>query len=222
MPAEIAIPAADDLKPLRISGARNTLYLDPEARSVYLFSDVGSGVPMPAFEGREIGIAAISADAVPETIEDTLREYHDEIAAIADFYLGAETRPNGNRVGRWDETAVERADELGYKINDSVATYWDASDWLYAAENRAGVAREIIRAADVAEWVEQEIDNARDSQAYLAEDDLRDEGLDAILDAITDGDLELDEARQALEIARPMLSDEGIEAAERAIAELAA
>jgi len=156
-------------EPLRISGARNFLLIDPEDRSIGTWSNVGFGVPRSVFNGRAI-MMRLPEPYVPEMIEEYILGNLETFDDIFSTYQGAEWDGN-NHVGRWENP--ESLAELEHEIEEDLLelpTYWDAADWL--SGDYSGVIRNAISADSIDDAVNAEMDFAA-GNAYLEESEVK-------------------------------------------------
>lgn len=145
-----------------VSGTQVSLYLIPGAENddgqpqVFTWDCVGSGQPMPAFQGRWLRLGNISANCVAESLEQYLREHEDELLQIESRYKGSRW-DGSNQIGEWDDdcSLFEMCDELVGGIE--VDQYCDAGDWFTGG----GVSLESFDAFEsVREWAEAQVDEA--------------------------------------------------------------
>lgn len=158
------------------SGANNSVYLIPAEEAdgvpqVFVWGNVGSGVPERSWHHRWMYVCGVSATAVEASVQDVLRAHEDELLALASEYQGAEWN-GSNRVGSWGgEDRRATIDRLRAKISEAmsgVQTYWEASDW-YGSVSIGDVVCSDLSLDDL---VEHEVANAA-SDATLDSDDVR-------------------------------------------------
>jgi len=160
-------------------GANNNLYLVPmqerttgDVPLVLVYSVIGSGMPAQAFHHRWLYLGKVSGQAVPESVEATLRGAEETILEIAALYEGHGWDAN-NKVGRWRQD--DKVEDAGYRLQEAlseVATYWVASDYFAPLGGVDLRMRELATADDVNVVVEHEIKNAN-SDVYLNGVDVR-------------------------------------------------
>lgn len=159
------------------SGANNSVYLIPAEEAdhgvpqVFVWGNVGSGVPERAWHHRWLCVCGVSATAVEASVQDVLRAHEDELLALATEYQGAEWN-GSNHVGSWGgEDRCATIDRLCAKISEAMheaQTYWEASDW-YAPVSIGDVVCSDLSLDDL---VEHEVANAA-HDAALDSDDVR-------------------------------------------------
>lgn len=162
-------------------GWRACLVLDPEERTVYAFTAIGSGTPMNVWHNRALAIsvnALTSGEHLRELLEGD--EAQALLADLCDQYEGEEWDGHNN-VGCWtcdEETGLpEHTDAVAAleAMIEDVPSYWNAADWISGAYSEC---KREVRAA---------ILSARDEAAEEAAlDELADEWIDADGDAILD------------------------------------
>jgi len=114
-----------------------SLYLDPEAQSVYVHESIGGNdMPMAAFHGLHLHVADIPAGAIAASVAEQVEQIKPSLVAICDRYQGSHYDYERNRpVADW------RGDpyDLGIYFQLEIASQWDPADWF------APVLRDIDR-----------------------------------------------------------------------------
>lgn len=155
-----------------ISGTQTTLYLCPGADTkdgipeVYLWSNVGSGCPEPAYNRRWISLGSPGTAYVADALIAKLRGVEDHLLTIDAAYIGTEWDGH-NHVGRWEDAIDGNLQAVRDAIAD-VQTYWDADDW-FSPINASQLNLEL---ASITEIAEAEIASAA-GDAALDLDDCR-------------------------------------------------
>jgi len=163
-----------------------SLVLDPEERTVYAFTTIGSGTPMNVWHNRALALS-VGALASGKHLRDLLEgdEAQAILADLCDQYKGTEW-DGRNNVGIWpcdedtglpDYTVPVATLE---QMIEGVPSYWSAADWLSPAwsECKRDVEDAILSSKDEAaedaaldaladKWIEA------DSDAILDHDDVR-------------------------------------------------
>lgn len=156
------------------SGTQVTLYVDPENRRVYTFSNVGNGEPMTAFHGRRMGVGQVPTDTVPASLQGWVESQEGLFSALMDEYQGHEFNGTDHK-GRWSERGVELAQSLDEALqdalrNEAIQSYWDAEEWF--SNDPGSVIDAAIAVGSIEEAVENEIENAKMNGAVLDRDDV--------------------------------------------------
>jgi len=173
-----------DLTTLRISGARNMLVFDPVDNDIYMFSGVGSGMPMEVFNGTSIAIA-VPNEVEPESLEKIITDDLDgDFFELPQYYRGSEYR-NGKYIGTWDPTAYEVVEKIEQYIQEHTTQYWDADDYLLGGQTNDQILKDIV-SLGLDEWVDDVIDNAVEHHAALDEEDVRELGKNILSDWISE------------------------------------
>ena len=131
-PREMVIGDPEEFEPCTVSGGRNILILDPLTPSVYLFRHVGAGIPMTVHNRTELALDRVPSHVAPDSLVEWLQSRTDDLLALADRYQG-EHWDGSNYVGRWTVGWDGAPPELGLDEaiqTGTVATYWDAADYL--------------------------------------------------------------------------------------------
>lgn len=182
-------------------GWRACLVLDPEERTVYAFTAIGSGTPMNVWHNRALALS-VDATVSGEHLRDLLEgdEAQAILADLCDTYEG--THWDGhNNVGCWacDETGMpEHTAGVAAleQMIEGVPSYWSAAEWLSGAwsECKREVEEVILSAKDEAaegvaldaladKWIEA------DGDAILDRADVRKQ-ISAMVEELTEGDAE--------------------------------
>lgn len=187
----------------RNRGWRASLVLNPETRTVYPFTCVGSGTPANVWHNLALSLS-VSAVASGKHLREMLEgdEAQAILAAIIDTYEG-ESWDGHNNVGRWscDENGLPdyTCDVATLEaMIEAVPTFWSASDYLSPAwsECKREVEEAILGANDeaaekaaidalIAEWASSGATNG----ALVDEGDLR-ACVDRMVTELTEGDAE--------------------------------
>lgn len=158
----------------KCSGAKATLYLDPENRRVYTFGYVGNASwPVAAHNRIHTSIGAVPIETVPDSLETWIEANASAFEALIDEYEGSKWN-GSNHIGQWTEEAVEAAETLDLLLNEAVnsneiAQYWDADDWF--SSDPEGVISAAIETGSISESVEREVSDAEFNGAHLDPED---------------------------------------------------
>lgn len=158
-----------DWSPLRTSGAKNEIVIEPDddgGATVWPFANVGPGSPESVWHRRAISIPY--GDTVDgAALEEALRENVDLLEQIAACYEGCRWDGSNHR-GRWRLETEALLNELCGVIDD-VPTVWDADDWLCAdvAASLSGIRNALDRGLSIEEWAQEEADGAADGGFVL-------------------------------------------------------
>lgn len=169
-----------------VSGSRVGLALDPESKEVYSYYSIGAGTPMPVHLNQHISLGGVPVNAVPESLSEWLEGQKEALEAVLAEYKGTEWDGN-NYVGQWSEDAREAtyafSEELSRATNDnSIATYWGASDYFFNACSVEDLLDEIGE-QDFDTYCQEQVEEAKSNGAYLELDDVESTLRDAIQDA---------------------------------------
>jgi len=176
MPEKLTI---GDCSTLDVSGAHNVVYAIPAEEHddgiphVFVWGNVGSGMPMLAYHDRWLYVGHVLQKAVPEEVERVLREHEDEILKALEAYRGSEW-DGRNIVGKWQHALDAWGDaevEL-HSVREAlseVATFWDASDWFTAVS-----FEDYVSGDDLDATVDFELTDALREGAHLEAGNVRD------------------------------------------------
>lgn len=158
------------------SGAKATLYLDPEDRRVYTFGYVGNASwPMAAHNRIHTAVGNVPTTTVPESLEEWIEANIEAFEALTDEYKGSKW-DGSNHIGQWTEKAVEVSEALDMLFtdalnNDEIASYWDADEWF--SGDPYSVIGAAIADGSIKEAVERECNDAKSNGAHLDPTTLR-------------------------------------------------
>lgn len=124
----------ESIKDYDFSGEwRTSIYLDPEDRCIYTFTDTNC-IPRTAHNGIDRFIISVSPKAIAESVYDWLSYIESDLEEILEGYKGSHW--NGkNHVGMWTPESLEYLDEVLQRHPPEIATYWDAGDWFSPVES---------------------------------------------------------------------------------------
>lgn len=206
MTIERALEIGDLTPGTRASGAHAEVYFDPSAFRCYEFSNVGSGWPMMAHNGRHFHLGSIPLDlADADALAEVVRGLEPLLATVAEGY--DEKRDGNNTVGALTDAAreaLEKAQEEYAEAIQGLPTFWDAGEWF--APVSAEAAREIV-AKGVECWAADEIAIALGENAHLNPADVRVAGYDILERAVERADEEDEEGAAFIVAAKAILAD---------------
>ena len=168
------------------SGTIAHLYLIPPDESgggddeadIYVWSNVGSGVPEPAYHRRWLSLGPVNTEFVAASLVAVLRDQAETLCQMADCYSGSEWDGH-NHVGRWRDQDLLQ--DLKYGLSLECATYCSASDWF--TEVGSDLLAEIKNADDLDDWAEGIVETAAaDCEVILDAEDVRDWADEQLLD----------------------------------------
>lgn len=172
-------------------GERCLLVLDPERRTVDVFTNVGPGVPERVYNARATTVP-VPADADLNAVEEALKANIDTVAALFEVYAGAQW--NGQTaVGTWGDPETHAAilDSLA-DVVANVPMYTDAGDYFApAASEIADVVLDALveNGGDldmaVATVAGREVDGAR-GEGYILDHDETERAIERISDDSAD------------------------------------
>jgi len=152
------------------SGVRHMLVLDPEENEVYVFSNVGSGVPAKVWHQRALSLP-LPQRVAGEDLRSWCENHSHTIQAVLDAYIGPWWN-GSNFVGSWevDESSVGFAGYVTYRhehlllgLKDSL-TYdlpvcWGVTEYFASGHDLGGECAEIWMAHEKGATVENLVDD---------------------------------------------------------------